>query len=47
MTAELKEHVGEGISAWQRFQELAHELADHNRRDLGLGHDEEAEETAR
>ena len=37
VSAELKEQVSEGIGAWQRLQEIAHEIAEHNRRELGLG----------
>jgi len=35
--AELSEEVSEGIAAWQRFQEVARELAEHRRRELGVG----------
>jgi hypothetical protein len=34
---ELKDAVSEGIAAWERFQEIARELAEHRRRELGLG----------
>jgi Family of unknown function (DUF6788) len=35
--AELKAQVAEGIAAWERFQQLARELAEHRRLELGLG----------
>ena len=37
VTAELTEAVAEGVAAWERFQEIARELAEHRRRELGLG----------
>lgn len=35
--ADRKERVETGIAAWERVQQIARELADHNRRELGLG----------
>ena len=35
--ADQKERVEAGIAAWQRVQQIARELAEHNRRELGLG----------
>jgi hypothetical protein len=35
--AELKDAVSEGVAAWERFQAIARELAEHRRRELGLG----------
>ena len=34
---ELKDTVSEGVAAWERFQEIARELAEHRRVELGLG----------
>lgn len=35
--AHLTERVAEGMGAWKRFQDIARELAEHNRLKLGLG----------
>ena len=35
--AVLRETVLEGVGAWERFQQIARELAEQNRRRLGLG----------
>ncbi len=35
--AELHDQVTAGAQAWKRFQEIAQELAEHNRIALGLG----------
>jgi hypothetical protein len=35
--ADRKERVEAGIAAWERVQQIARELAAHNRRELGLG----------
>ncbi|MGI9557944.1 MAG: DUF6788 family protein [Solirubrobacterales bacterium] len=32
-----QEAVREGVAAWERFQEIARELAEQHRRELGLG----------
>jgi hypothetical protein len=36
---ERSDEVTEGIAAWQRFQEIARELAEYRRRELGIGPD--------
>jgi hypothetical protein len=35
--ADQNERVQAGIAAWARLQQIAHEFAEHNRRELGLG----------
>jgi hypothetical protein len=35
--ADQKERVEAGIAAWERVQQIGRELAEHNRRELGLG----------
>jgi hypothetical protein len=35
--ADLKDHVAEGIAAWERLQQIVRELAERRRVQLGLG----------
>jgi hypothetical protein len=35
--ADVKEQVEQGIAAWERLQQIARELAEHRRLELGLG----------
>jgi hypothetical protein len=43
VTAERREVVADCVAAWQPFQEIARELAEHRRRELGVGSSKEAE----